>query len=64
MMRYLSLLYSVIDSRNVYKIHHAIHHLLPLSITFSAYLLAEIGFFMHVIRDKDESFRDKACIWL
>jgi len=31
---------------------------------FSAYLLAESGFFMHVIRDKDESFRDKACIWL
>lgn len=32
-MRWLSLLYGVIDSRNVYKIHHAIHHLLPLSIT-------------------------------
>lgn len=33
-MRRLSLLCSVIDGRNVYKIHHAIHHLLPLSITF------------------------------
>ena len=32
-MRWLSLLCSVIDGRNVYKIHHAIHHLLPLSIT-------------------------------
>ena len=33
-MRCLPHLCSVIDSRNVYKIHHAIHHLLPLSITF------------------------------
>ena len=32
-MRWLPLLCSVIDGRNVYKIHHAIHHLLPLSIT-------------------------------
>ena len=33
-MRWLPLLCSVIDGRNVYKIHHAIHHLLTLSITF------------------------------
>ena len=32
-MRWLHLLCSVIDGRNVYKIHHAIHHLLTLSIT-------------------------------
>ena len=32
-MRWLYLLCSVIDGRNVYKIHHAIHHLLTLSIT-------------------------------
>ena len=32
-MRWLPLLCSVIDGRNVYKIHHAIHHLLTLSIT-------------------------------
>ena len=32
-MKWLSLLYGVMDSRNVYKIHHAIHHLLTLSIT-------------------------------
>ena len=32
-MRWLPLLRSVIDGRNVYKIHHAIHHLLTLSIT-------------------------------
>ena len=32
-MRWLHLLYSVVDGRNVYKIHHAIHHLLTLSIT-------------------------------
>ena len=32
-MRRLPLLCSVIDGRNVYKIHHAIHHLLTLSIT-------------------------------
>ena len=32
-MRWLPLFCSVIDGRNVYKIHHAIHHLLTLSIT-------------------------------
>ena len=63
-MRWLSLLCSVIDRRNVYKIHHAIHHVCLYPSRLSAYLLAESAFFMHVIRDKDESFRDKACIWL
>ena len=63
-MRWLSLLCSVIDGRNVYKIHHAIHHVCLYPSRLSAYLLAESAFFMHVIRDKDESFRDKACIWL
>ena len=32
-MKCLSLLYGVMDSRNVYQIHHAIQHLLTLSIT-------------------------------
>lgn len=63
-MKWLSLLYGVMDSRNVYKIHHAIHHVCLYPSRLSAYLLAESAFFMHVIRDKDESFRDKACIWL
>lgn len=63
-MRWLPLLCSVIDGRNVYKIHHAIHHVCLYPSRLSAYLLAESAFFMHVIRDKDESFRDKACIWL
>lgn len=63
-MRWLHLLCSVIDGRNVYKIHHAIHHVCLYPSRLSAYLLAESAFFMHVIRDKDESFRDKACIWL
>ena len=63
-MRWLPLLCSVIDGRNVYKIHHAIHHVCLYPSRLSVYLLAESAFFMHVIRDKDESFRDKACIWL
>lgn len=63
-MRWLPLLCSVVDGRNVYKIHHAIHHVCLYPSRLSAYLLAESAFFMHVIRDKDESFRDKACIWL
>ena len=63
-MKWLSLLYGVMDSRNVYKIHHAIHHLLTLSITSFRLSSCWKCFFMHVIRDKDESFRDKACIWL
>lgn len=63
-MRWLPLLCSVIDGRNIYKIHHAIHHVCLYPSRLSVYLLAESAFFMHVIRDKDESFRDKACIWL
>ena len=38
-MRFLSLLFSVIDWRNVYKIHHAIPHDLGLSITFFSWSL-------------------------
>ena len=38
-MRFLSLLFSVMDWRNVYKIHHAIPHDLGLSITFFSWSL-------------------------